>query len=1091
MYSVSISRIGALCRRLPVLTRFLALLSLTSVVLFAQGTGATLSGSVTDPNGGLLPQAQLTVQNLDTSLTRVIVSNDSGQYTISPLPPGRYSVTAEKTGFKKEVRTGIVLTVGQTATLNIGLQLGDAKEVVNVSASAELINATSAEISQVVGERAVKELPLNGRDPASLVLLSPGISNVLNTGAGVQQGETTFPSETGASAGGGRQGSTYYLLDGVPNLDTYLLLAAPFPNADATQEFRVISNNFDAHYGFAPGAVVSIESKSGSNQLHGGAFEFLRNDKLNAGNYFTHLVDPLKRNQFGGYLGGPIIKDKLFFFGNYQATREATTGSTNVTYTPTLAMLNGDFSAVPQTLRGPFQTINGKPNQINPALFSPAAVTIAKTALPVGQTASSGQVNYIGAPTHDAYNEGTGRIDWNVSQNQRLSFRNFIQFFDQPGDSTVGNILSTTPGKIGRYYNEDINHTWTISPTTVNQLSVFWSEMFVSNGGPVLDNQGNDFCLSRYINVQESGCYLEGLNASNGFSTNYTEPTSEMRKTWGLSDGLSRTFGNHSVSVGVNAWHQFAQETTNYPLNPIVSFNGNYTGFGLSDFLLGDVGAYTQGAGEIASVSGWQIGVYGQDQWKVKPNLTLTLGLRWDPNLPPAVYGGRGSAFHPGQQSTRYPNAPLGLVFPGDAGVTDALMPTTYKYFEPRVGLAYQPKSLPHTSIRAGFGLFTAPLPYSAYNHTADISPFSPTYVLNGTPANPISFANPWGNFAGTGNASPFPPFASLGFKPAQNSTFQLPAQLGALFSNDFRLGVTQSWNFSIDQQIGSTWALHGAYVGSESYHQAVVLDQNPGFNSQRVLYTNFSGILTDSSVGTASYNALQLGVEKRFSHGLQFQSNYTYSKSIDTASTGNISFAGSLPDPTNLGFSRGLSDLNFPYIWTTNFSYTTPSLSSWNPLLRHVLGEWGVSGIWSLQAGRPFSISGGNGNNNSGALEYGDRADLTGQPITVQQGSQQQWLNQYFNTAAFTANANGTFGNSGRNILRGPRYDSIDLALLKNWTVRERFGLQFRWEMFNALNHASFNTPVTDPTSSNFGQITSIGAIAPRVMQGALKFTF
>ncbi len=1081
------------CKRIPNQALLFLIVSALfgCLISFGQGTGASLNGSITDSNGGLIPQAKLTVQNLDTNVTRVITSNGSGQYTVTPLQPGRYSVTAEKSGFKREVRSGVVLTVGQSATLNISLAIGDTKEVVNVASTAELINATSAEISQVVGEKAMKALPLNGRDPSSLVLLAPGITNVLNTGGGTQQGETTFPTETGASAGGGRQGSTYYLLDGVPNIDTYLLLAAPFPNADATQEFRVISNNFDAHYGFAPGAVVSIETKSGTNQFHGGAFEFLRNDKLNAGNYFTHLVDPLKRNQFGGYLGGPIMKGKLFFFGNYQATRAVNTPSTNVTYTPTPAMLNGDFSAVPQTLSGPFQTINGKRNQVNPALFSPASVRLAETALPLGQVASSGQVNYVGAPLDYNYNEGTGRLDWDPSDSQRLSFRSFINFYDQPESATPGDILAVTPGKVGRYYNEALNHTWTLNPVTVNQLSLFWTEMFVSNGGTGLDNQGNAFCLSKYINVQEKGCYMEGPSVSNAFSLNYTEPTSEMRKTWGLSENISHTIGNHTISAGVNAWHQFAQENTNYPINPIFSFNGNYTGFGLSDFLLGDVGQFTQGAGEIASVSGWQIGVFGQDQWKVKPNLTVTLGLRWDPNLPPAAYGGRGSAFRAGQQSTVFPNAPLGMVFPGDPGINDALMPTTYRYFEPRIGIAYQPKSLPHTAIRAGFGLFTAPLPYSAYNHSADISPFSPTYQLNGTPANPISFQNPWGNFPGTGNASPFPPFASLNFKPAQNSAFPLPVQLGALFSPDFRLGVTQSWNFSVDQQIGSTWALHGAYVGSESYHQSVILDQNPGVNSQRVLYPDFSGILTDSSVGTASYNALQVGAEKRFSHGLQFQSNFTYSKTIDTASTGNISFSGSLPDPTNLGFSRGLSDLNFPYIWVTNFSYTTPALRSWNPVVRQILGEWGVSGIWTMQAGRPFSISGGNGNNNSGALEYGDRADLTGQPITVQQGSQQQWLNQYFNTAAFASNAPGTFGNTGRNILRGPRYDSIDLALIKNWTMRERYGLQFRWEMFNALNHASFNTPVNDPTSSNFGQINSTGPIPARVMQGALKFSF
>jgi hypothetical protein len=573
-----------------------------------------------------------------------------------------------------------------------------------------------------------------------------------------------------------------------------------------------------------------------------------------------------------------------------------------------------------------------------------------------------------------------------------------------------------------------------------------------------------------------------------GFSSGYNIKNLERRTTYGLTDGVTKTLGKNTITFGGIVLHQFSQENSDYPQQPIVSFTSQYTGFGLADFLVGTAYNLQQGAGEISSVRGWQFGLYAQDQYKLANTVTVTAGLRWDPNTPPAVAGGRGVAFRPGQQSTRFPNAPLGLVFPGDAGVDDALMPTTYGYFEPRVGVAWQPRT--HTSVRAGFGLFEAPLPYSYYNHTSDIAPFSPTFSLFGPGGSPVSFDNPWNG------TNPFPPFASVTTNPASNSTFTTPVQISAAFSPNFKLGITQSWNFTVEQQFTQDLALHMSYVGSQSYHQAVAIDLNPGINNVRTSYTTFGQILEDTTAGTASYHSLQIGLEKRLSHSLQVQSNFTWSKSIDLASTGNISQGGvPLPDPFSLRFNRGISDLNVPYISVTNFVYTTPALKGWNGFARAALGEWEVSAIWTFQSGTPFGIQGGNGNNNSGALQasgpYGDRANVTGQPFNVHQGGRTQWLQQYFNRSAFTPNPVGTFGNSGKNILVGPGIDTGDVALIKNWRVRETDQLQFRWEMFNAFNHPSFGLPDTSPTDSNFGQITTIGAIPPRVMQAAIKFSF
>ncbi len=1081
--------------------------------LQAQNTNASVSGTVNDPSGASIPGAQVTAQNTGTGLTQTATTTDAGTYTLTTLPPGTYTVTVSKTGFATSVQTGLLLTVGQSATVKAVLTIGETNETVSVSAEGNVINQSTAELSTVVNERSVKELPLNGRDPSSLVLLSPGITNVLNSGGGVLQTTNAFPNETGASANGGRQGSTYYLLDGVQNMDTYLLLAAPFPNADATQEFRVISNNFDARYGFAPGAVVTIQTKSGANDFHGGVFEFLRNNALNAGNYFSHAVDPLKRNQFGGYLGGPIKKDKLFFFANYQETKGSTSTGTNTTFTPTAAMLAGDFSAVPQDLSttpgSPFTTVGGKRNQVSPTLFAPTAVLLSQL-VPLGQTAATGQVTYAGAPQKYTYKEATGKIDYELTKTQRLSVRNFLEFLDQPEQTLNGNILNSTLGLRGRLYNELVTHTWTISPSSVNVLSGAWLQNDFFSAAHVADKSGNPVCLSQFIAVADpvGTCYAEGgIQISNGFGQPYSAPNLEDRRTWTINDDFSKIFGEHTITVGGNALHQYANEVAAYPANARISFNGQYTGFGLADFLLGRASSFLQGGGETQNQTGTVLGIYAQDSWRIRPNLTLTAGVRWEPNLPPTVKNGRGAAFIPGQQSVRYPNAPVGLVFPGDKGVDSSLLPHDYLQFGPRVGLAWQPKSLQNTAIRAAYGMFFSPLEYSIYNHTADISPFSPTYSFNGTATQFISLQNPYAyaNSGVAGGVSPFPPFASAGDNPPSTATFPPGlVSVGAVFSRDFKLGTTESWNLSVEQQFGNDLALHLAYVGSQSYHQVLPIDLNPGIynasnaavSGSRSTYAAFGQILQSTSAGTANYNSLQVGLEKRLSHNLQFQSNFTWSKTLDTFSGNSVSFGNPIANPFNLRFNYGKSDLNIPLVSVTNFVYTTPSLADKNILLRQTLGGWEMSGIYTMQSGLPFGIYGGNGGNNSGSQQYGDRADFAAgkgpsSAFGLRQGGRSQQLAKYFDTSVFQTNAPGTFGNTARNIFQGPGINTADLGLMKNWAFRERYRMQFRWEMFNAFNRPSFANPNNDPSSGNFGQITTIGPIAPRLMQAALKLTF
>jgi hypothetical protein len=1160
---------------------------------WCQGTNGTLTGLIADPTGAAIPGAAVVLTNVETNAAQNVTSDKTGVYLFSLVPPGRYQLAVTAPGFGDYKQTGIIMAVNLNATQNVNLKVGSGTGYsISVEANAQLIDTTSGELGTTINEYSVAQLPLNGRDPSSLALLAPGVVDGGKLGF-VNQGGFSFPGENAASANGGRQGSIYYMLDGISNMDNYQANNSPTPNADAVQEFRLISNNFSAIYGFSSGGVVSLATKSGTNKVHGGLFEFWRNQDLNAKNWNSGGLDPLKRHQFGGYIGAPIIKDKLFGFFNYQGTRSVGAGSSNQSVAPTQQMLTGDFSGLvdyaeahnsacgsnytgPQTtacgwLRGPFVIANGKPNQLvgGAAALDPVAVQVTNDGLP-GRTAPAagtgnptaggqnlaGQLYYSTAAVKLNLNEYTGRLDYDVTSKQRITLRSYINDLTEPSGDVPGNVLSVlnlsnwsyTLNQNLQYYNELLQHTWTINPRTVNTISGFFTEQTAHNAAAVVDHSGKPMCWSRYINVSEAKCDMEGAGFG-GAIGGYTEPSQEVRTTFGFSDTLLETLGRHNLAMGIDLQRQSAVENTQFPINPSVSFGGNYTGNGQADWLLGYMSGYYQGAGEIADVKGWLVDPYINDEFRILPNLTLTAGIRWDPDLAPSAQG-RGAAFVAGRQSSQYPNAPLGLLFPGDTGVNNSLRPNNYGYFEPRIGIAYQPRNLPHTSLHAAFGLFSGPVAYSAYNHTADVAPFSPTFAPNLPSNTPICFTggvenpnggqcninkgetvtgydnfhNPWQTSSwGTGGVNPFPPYASIGKKPAANSTF--PTQtggqinLGASFARNFKAGITQSWNFSVEQQFGNFTSLRVAYVGSESYHQSYIRDANfalycsacnSGGHGSVNPYPQFNGILEDDSAGTASYNSVQVSAQRQLSHGFQGQTSFTWQKTIDLASTGNPSFGSpEIGNPFNLRFNRGVSALSIPFGWVSNFLYVSPAPPVGNPVLKQLLGGWQISPIITLQSGTPFSISGGNSTdlnrlnpslneNNTGSgckANCSDRADrVAGQPLKVRQGGRSSWLKGYFNTAAFMPRADGTFGNSAKNLMYGPPTFNVDASLAKNFSIRERYNLQFRFEMFNALNHPIMSGPDTNPSDSTFGQINGgngYAANASRVGQAAAKFTF
>lgn len=1086
----------SLSKPLRVMTFVLAsVLAIGVSFIWAQGGRGSIIGTVTDQTEALIPSAKVSVTHIETSQVKEAETAQDGAYVVSLLPPGTYTVSVSKDGFNSVTRSGIVVTPDQAATVNIAMAVGNVRTTVEVAANAEMITTSNASIAQLINETTVTELPLNGRSAVSLAYLAPGATNGQLTSGFVAQFGMSMAGEATASINGSRQTAVFYLLNGASNMSPWQLFGAPVPNSDATAEFQVITNNFSSRYGFSSGGVVSIVTKSGSNTWHGNAFEFLRNSAFNAKSYFGRVVDPLKRNQFGGSVGGKIIKDKLFVFGNYQATigRSSTFGTS--AFVPSNAMLNGDFSAY---LAKGIQLFdqNGSPypnNFIDPSTFNPISLKVAanlpKTSDPLGLVGLQGIV------ANDEYQEFTVKTDFYPSPNNHFSITTFLQKYHLPQAKGGGNFLLQN-GRVDQLYQTySVNWVHNLGPNLLNNLIFGYSREATIYDNCLVGPDGKPVSLSGYgmkINEPTTFCpkitfyIISGappIGSTTSFNPRYSIP---------VSDGLTWTKGKHMITAGVDILRENQVEEDDFPGRPPIVFTGLYTGQALSDFLTGRATIFLQGAGEFGEVYATNWGFYAGDTIRLKPNLSLDVGLRWQPVFPPTVVDGRMTMFRPGQQSTRFPNAPLGEVFPGDKGIGPGGFPNQVGLFDPRLGIAWQPKALPNTSIRAAFGMFMQRFDYAGYAHGWDGAPFAPAYFLFGGPGRGqfIDETDPWASFAPTGGTDPFPdPFPWAPSVPPNNVAFIPPLQLSNSWSPNFKMGRVQSWNLSIEHQFTPNTLFRIAYVGSEAYHLQAPSELNPGIFSAggaRAL-ANYQSITENQAMSTASYNGLQLTFEKRMSHGLQFTSNYTYSKNLDSNSQGSTAWSGALGNPFDLSWNRGISSLNVPYIWSNQGVYKLPKLGQFNKFVNGVLGSWELSGIWQLQAGRPVSIVGGFGNNNSLAGISGDRADVTGQPLQVHQGPKSQWLSAYFNTAAFRPNAPGTFGNSLRNVIRAPRYNNVDLAIIKNIPFREHYSLQFRWEMFNAFNYVQFAPPVNDPSSASFGRIVG-QANANRVMQVALK---
>ena len=1056
------------------------LVTLCASMALAQVAPATrASGTVTDSTGAVVAGAKAILVNADTGFTKQVSTGGNGRFVFDMVPPGNYELQVQAQGFATFHQSGIKLDVDVPADLSVKLSVSSTTQQVNVTADAPLVDTESGTLREVVSEKYITDLPLNGRNAAALVYMAPGTVQ----GKGTDTAPYASTSDTIAVSVNGTYGNQVaYKLDGATHEDSITNLNATFPNPDALAEFSVQTNNFDARYGGSAGAVVNIVTKSGSNAFHGSAFEYLRNGALNAKNYFATQADGLKRNQFGGSLGGPILKNKLFFFGSYQGTTIANTSFANTAFVPTAAERQGDFSSVSKQLVNPFTKKPIAGNQVPVSSFASALFGKVPTS-----SDPAGKLLYA-VPTEIRNHQVLGKLDSNFGKHQ-LSGSYFYVHYGDPGWDGGQTLLNYKIGQLQTTNEYKVSDTWTITQQLLN--SVTFSALMLDS----TQTRTAPFSIFDFANLKvakpatqflETGLTITGFS---GWGTGGSQPPGEWtRSNYEISDVLTWVHGKHTSYMGATYTpHTKFDSTTGFQEEPIFKFDGSGSGNALVDLMYGYASSFTQTAGKAKFTRGNQINAFFQDVWRVGPRLSLDLGLRWEPFLPyddPVQHQVGG--YIPGFHSQRFPNAPAGLVFAGDQGFPDAGMFADVNNFSPRVGFSYAARQGAHPlTVRGGWGMFYIMPFMKLYNNFVQNAPFSPSATLFG-----VNILDPYGS---AGVTNPFPPFAPVNANAS--STFALPIAY-QYFNTHWHLGHTNAYNLTIEQQLTPDTVFRVAYVGSQGDQLQYFDERNPAIyktgaktsdtNARRPLAPTFASLVEMTNGGVSNYNALQLTLDKHLGKHLALVTNYTYSKSLDNQSVDN-QFTVSNPDPFNPNFNYGRSDFDTPHNLSVWGIWNSPALKNSGWLLRNVAGGWEVTGAMAWRSGTPFTITSGQDRSLSGVGQ--DRADLIGNPNLGSGRSNAELIAQYFNTGAFALAAPGTFGNAGRNILRNPRYYNMDSSLGK-YFGGERHKVQFRADFFNLFNNVHFNQPGSNfSAGSTFGKITSAGE--PRILQLALRYEF
>src|SRR5438067_7540650 len=1086
-----------------------ALLLAIPFAVSGQVTTATIVGTVTDPGGAVVPSAQVTARNADTGLTRTAASNDEGSYRIEFLPVGKYSVEVTLAGFKKALVSDIVLQVNDTARVDLSLTVGQVSETVTIAESASpAINTSTAEIGRTIQSAEITALPLVERNVYTLLDLTPGVQANNNGVATASTGTSTFilgyPEQRTLINGGtdGGTGSVNYYLDGGINMTNLRNTGNILPNPDAIQEFRVQTNSYNAEYGRYASGIINVLTKSGTNDFHGSAFEFLRNTVFNANDWGSTLARaPFHRNQFGATLGGPIKHDRAFFFVSYSGLRQATSTFLSGARVPTVLERIGNFTASATKPTDPANNApfvcGGVTNVICPNRLDPVAMKIINTYIPLSNvTLSNGNAGWQGnLPTPYNFNEYLGKVDYQLNDAHRLT----VSYFNTGGTSTTKagspNVPWSLQSSTWRQHSINASDVWILRHAKIKPVWLTFSRNFggrINRPATSLTDLGSAFVIQGTPNLPQitvTGFFTLGEQIGGPVAgTNF----------YSARDVFSWIKGRHSLKLGGEiSLNKDIQQTllNNYG---VFTFNNGTTKNALSDFLIGIPSAVSQDAPVTGYTNSWYTALFVQDDFKVRPRLTLNLGLRWDVQTAPTDPLNRVVNYVPGQKSVVIPSAPAGALFYGDPGVERGGIPTSFTHFSPRVGFAFDPKGDGKTSIRGAIGLFYGSISGNEWNTMTNFQPFSTRLTFTninqktnaaGVPLG-ASLSNPYNNFVG---GNPFP----------YKGTFTTGGGLFPVASN-FKWPRTYQMNFSVQRQLMKDLVVGAAYVGTESCNLPFGRDINypvltPTATSAgaNILARRpnplFGAVTLLQSDQSANYHGLQLTSAMQMSHHLTFNAFYTYSKTLSSVELYNSTTQGLAQNYSNLAEDKGAGDSDQRHVFSMTFTYLPDYFGkNSNAVLRHVLNGWSFSPIIKMRSGLPFTVTNGNVDANLDG-STNDRAQLVGDPH-ISNPTAAQW----FNTAAFAQNkvVNGvaTDGNSARNLLYGPGYKTVDLAISRDFSLTERIKLRFRAEATNAFNHVNLgqpgnSVPAAGSTSASFGVITSASAM--RKMQFGLRLTF
>jgi hypothetical protein len=1153
------------------------------------GTGGSVSGTVKDASNAVVTNAAVTATNVETGVLLQITTNGQGFYSFPNLAIGRYNIAIQKTGFNPYQRTGIGVDANSALVVDAVLEVGARSQAITVNETAAHVDTSDTQIGEVISATKMTTVPLDGRSYTDLLALQPGVVPATSLTSNTQQdvGVSALSPSGGLNPGtisinGQREFSNAFIVNGSDAEEDVNSGAAIIPNLDSIAEFRILTSNSDAEYGGHSGGQINVVTKSGTNQFHGDVFEFLRNTNLDARNYFSPTRGTFDQNQFGGTFGGPIRKSKIFFFADYQGTRSTQGVDTGQIPVPSLLDRSGQLSDLASSLTG---TVTGQnwANLLSQKLgyavspgepyytagcASSSQCVLPNAAIPTSAWSAPAKnlLQYIPPPNVGATNfatsdfnqtlrddKGAYRLDYN-SRWGLLSAYYFLDDYTLNNPYPVAQSGASVPGfnalYLGRAQLLSLGDTKTLGSTAVNEFHFSYMRDHNDLGKPVgglgvsLASQGfvTGAGTPGIVPLDPQGEGVENI-VFNAYSigTNANE-LKQVNNTFQWLDNFSKVAGRHTMKFGA----EFHYDQIN--TNPIAQFNGNFlftgseTGSDFADFLLGIPSQYNQS--QLLPFYGrnkyW--GLYAQDSWRVRSNLTLNYGLRWD-RIEPWYEKNNGiSTLEPGKSSIVFPGAPAGILFPGDPGVPRTLAPPGNLDFAPRVGLAYSPEAKDgtllgkilggpgKTSIRAGFGMYYTAIEALTVGILAANPPFGTTYS---SPAPPL-FATPFITAStGQDQGQPFPfnlvtqKASSSNPDPNVNWSQYEPISGIPAYASTNRIPYVEQYSLSIERQLRANTVFSASYVGAQAHRLLVMVEANPGdpalclslsqpnqvapgsptcgpFGESNVFTTasgqiingtrgplgpNFGSDTDQATIGKSNYNALEVSL-RHTSGRLELSAGYTYSKSMDQSSN-----LGEEVNPINPALSYALSSFDITHNFVVSYNYRIPFETLFHASNRWTEG-WEISGITHFSSGLPVTLINYGDNSLLGAEPNGinnygvDEPDYTGGALDLNHNPRNG--RPYFDPSQFSENALGTPGTAKRRFFYGPGMDNYDMALLKNVRLTESKSLQFRLEGFNVFNHAQFFGPQSvdgNINSSSFGQVVS--ANPPRLVQLGAKFFF